>query len=582
MTDSMTLEMLKPVADLAPQQELTYSRNETSNSAFTSHHNGSARLRVADWLTDRGVNFHQKGSPTTDGRDVYLLSECPFDTEHGKRGEVAVMQERSGRTSFKCHHNSCSDRGWQDVKEALGKPARTHYDGLSEREPRITSESSASCRKPETTSATIEPGSVVRTIEGNREGTIIADNGATCVVEFVSDGWPSQSEIPKGELTNRDGQPLASTGFDLKLMDSVTFASTNFKRHYLVKRVLVEGQSCIVGGPKKALKTGTLVDLAVSLGTGTPFLSNPDFAVPERVRTCVLSGESGGFTLKETADRICEARNRLLSTADVLWGFELPQLANSKHLEDIERTIQQRGIRVLIIDPAYLCLLAGTSGINPGDVFAMGQILKPIGELGERTGCTIVVAHHTKKKDRKERYQPTDLEDLAMSGFAEWARQWLLLGRRSEYRGNGKHDLWLNVGGSAGHSGCYVLSVNEGVAGDDEDGRHWDTRVESARDAIERSREAAEQRKAEAEESRRLTKLEALATVIRKYPDGETKSGLRALTKPQPTAAELAELIDELIQRGAVEACDVKKNGATYSGFRPVPLPEEPTVGDDR
>ena len=268
------------------------------------------------------------------------------------------------------------------------------------------------------------------------------------------------------------------------------------------------------------------------------------------------------------------ARNQLLSTADVLWGFELPQLANPKHLEGTEKTIQELGIRVLIIDPAYLCLLSGTS-VNPGDVFAMGRILKPISEMGERTGCTIVIAHHTKKKDRKERHTPTDLEDLAMSGFAEWARQWLLLGRRAEYRGDGNHDLWLNVGGSAGHSGCYVLSVDEGVAGDDEDGRHWDARVESASDAIERSREAKAKREAEAEEARRLTKLEALAEVIRKHPDGETKTRLRTLTKPRPTAAEFDELIDDLIQRKAVEACSFTKNGRNESGFRPSPLPEE-------
>lgn len=526
MPDSMTLDTLQAVAELAPQPKLSNGSQQRSPS---NQHNGSTRLRVADWLTDRGVRFRLKDSPTSDGRDVYLLAECPFNPEH-RSPDSCIMQERSGRTSFKCLHATCAGRGWSDVKEAIGKPLRDHYDGLTERDQTYAVESSTGNQNPEPVVPSVETA---------------------------------------------DGQPLAATSFDLRLMDSATFASTNFRRHYLVKRVLVEGQPCIIGGPKKCLKTGTLVDLAVSLGTGTPFLSNPDFIVPERVRTCVLSGESGGFTLKETAKRICEARNRTLATADVLWGFDLPQLANPIHLDIIEKTIQERGIRVLFIDPAYLCLLSGTDGVNPGSVFAMGPILKPIGELGARNGCTIIVAHHTKKKDRKDRYQPTDLDDLSMSGFAEWARQWLLLGRRAEYRGDGKHDLWLNVGGSAGHSGCHVLAVDEGVAGDDTDGRHWDTKVESASVAIERSREAAERRKAEGIEDRRLGKLEALTAVIRKHPDGETKSQLRTLTKPQPTAVEFDEMIADLIQRGAVEACDVKKNGTNFSGFRPLPMPEE-------
>ncbi|MDA0284889.1 MAG: AAA family ATPase, partial [Planctomycetota bacterium] len=253
MSDSMTIDTLQAVAELAPQPALSSGSQQRSPS---NQQNGSIRLRVADWLTDRGVTFRLKDSPTSDGRDVYLLAECPFNPEH-RSPDACIMQEQSGRTSFKCLHATCVGRGWSEVKEAIGKPTQEHYDGRPERDAFQVVKSSANYRKPET-------------------------------------GLP--------------------TGFDLKLLDSATFASTTFRRHYLVKRVLVEGQSCIIGGPKKCLKTGTLVDLAVSLGTGTPFLSNPNFVVPERVRTCVLSGESGGFTLKETAQRICAARNRLLST----------------------------------------------------------------------------------------------------------------------------------------------------------------------------------------------------------------------------------------------------------------------------
>ena len=49
----------------------------------------------------------------------------------------------------------------------------------------------------------------------------------------------------------------------------------------------------------------------------------------------------------------------------------------------------------------------------------------------QTAGITLIIVHHTKRmaqgRDAKE---PLELTDLAFSGFAEWARQWLLLSRR--------------------------------------------------------------------------------------------------------------------------------------------------------
>jgi hypothetical protein len=45
-----------------------------------------------------------------------------------------------------------------------------------------------------------------------------------------------------------------------------------FDLEYLIDRVLVSGQPCIIGGAKKSLKTSILIDLAISLATGHKFL----------------------------------------------------------------------------------------------------------------------------------------------------------------------------------------------------------------------------------------------------------------------------------------------------------------------
>lgn len=153
----------------------------------------------------------------------------------------------------------------------------------------------------------------------------------------------------------------------------------------------------------------------------------------------LLSGESGGYTLRETARRIALAKGRMLSSASVFWGFDLPQLGNGEHLKVLADKIERLKIKVTIIDPAYLCLLSAGMSLNlTSNVFGMGTLLKGVSDIGQQTGCTMMVCHHTRKNDRQSMYDVPDLEDFSGSGFAEWARQWILLNRREAYSSDGR------------------------------------------------------------------------------------------------------------------------------------------------
>lgn len=551
-------ERLQAVAAMAPKTE----SHRTNGQASGNGQAGYSRLLVDRWLSDRGVSFRQS-KQTADGRTMWPVV-CPFDASHGERGESVVMQAPNGRMAYKCQHDSCSGHGWQDLKRAIGPPKAHHFDPPlligSSREPKAAAE-----QKP------IEPGTIVYAGDRGNFGTVVADHGATCSVHFVSpDGREATKDLPKSELKTQDGKSLdpnvATDGVQIELIPSREFAEAEYHQRYLVRKILVADQPAIVGGRSKTLKTSLLVDLALGLGTGSRFLG--EFQATQST-VAILSGESGQFTIQETAKRQAAAKGIDLADAAVYWGFSLPQLGRRGDLAVLGDALLANSIDVLMIDPAYLCLLAGdVQGLQSSNIFDMGPLLLQLSELGQQTNCTVVLCHHCRKNSAAEQFDPPDLEELSMAGFAEWARQWLLLGRREPYdQGSGEHRLWLNVGGSAGHSGCYALDIDEGTLNDDFTGRIWDVTVSTAMDARTEAKNQRERQRCERQAERDEEYKRRVLASLRQFPQGETATVLKGIAGLNGTNFGIG--IRSLVGEGRAETCQIEKNGKQYDAFKP-------------
>jgi replicative DNA helicase len=331
--------------------------------------------------------------------------------------------------------------------------------------------------------------------------------------------------------------------------------------------VLVRDQPTLIGGPKKSMKTTIMIDAALSLGSGKPFLGK--FEIPERVKVAVLSGESGQITIRETALRIAKSKGVELSACDVLWGFDLPRLGVAGDLYVLQTALQNNGIKVVFIDPAYLCLLAGSPELQANNMFQVGPLLLNVAKVCEEAGTTLVLLHHTTKPASMQRLatgEPLELEDLAYSGFQEFARQWLLVNRRQKYEpGSGKHLMWMNIGGSAGHSGCWGVDVEEGKLDDSFSSRRWQVQVRTMEDSMKGILKAKEQRKEDDKNAKTLAVKEKVLKALETCPKGETQAVICKLIGLQ--ARVVGPILLDLLEEQKVVRVQIMK--ASGQGTKP-------------
>ena len=376
-------------------------------------------------------------------------------------------------------------------------------------------------------------------------------------------------------------------GKKFRLFTAAQLNSAQHETRYLIPGVLAAGQLGGIFGAFKTLKTSLAADLLISLASGTPFLGR--FPVSQPGRVLFLSGESGLPALKSIARRICAERGLSLENLEnFVCSPDVPKLGDPFDLMALTELVERERPICMVIDPASLALGGGRKSRSKKsrNLFEMGQLLRPLAELCESTGCAVLVVDHC--RGARKVGDPATLEDIAGSGFAEFSAQWLLVSRRQPFDlGTGHHELWLTTGSRAGDHGLWELDVDEGRSRlpdgtfVPEERDSWKTAVRPVTSATT----AADEQFVAASEDRNLRRraikferqcqrtLELLAA----YPDGHTARFIR--DHLGMSGDRINRVLDSLIEKGHVVRMvnglvDRRRPIVTYSRVQVLDLSE--------
>ncbi len=272
-------------------------------------------------------------------------------------------------------------------------------------------------------------------------------------------------------------QPGSSAA--IEFIDSTEFLNSQFHLNWLVENCLVDDQPGVIGGPSKACKTGIALDLAVSLASATPFLGH--FNVPVRKRVAFLCAESGQAVLQNRFRAVLHQKGiESVERNQLKWCFRVPKATDQESLDQLSEQLRRTRSEVVILDPLYLCLTTAGKAVASSDLYAMGPMIEQLSRACLDAGAMPILVHHFTKSAAKSRKKesPPELSDLSQAGIGEFARQWILVGKRNDFDPeSGKFELIVSIGGSAWGGNTIRLDIEEGTSLGGFGSRYWLPRV---------------------------------------------------------------------------------------------------------
>jgi hypothetical protein len=150
----------------------------------------------------------------------------------------------------------------------------------------------------------------------------------------------------------------------------------------------------VLAAEDKAGKTWAILDLAVSVAAGRPWLST--YPCPQAGRVLVFLGEGDQRAIVRRLRAICAHKHLQAEelAARIRLCFRVPRLTSGADLATVAGELAASPAALVILDPLYLAV--GVAGAG-ADLYAMGAVLSGIQGVCQRAGAALVVVAHWNK-----------------------------------------------------------------------------------------------------------------------------------------------------------------------------------------
>ena len=318
-----SIELLRILANELPEAPKR-EKKQSSSSEFN----------LENWMDEHGLKPLRKDS----GNDciIYPLANCPFDSSH-TNGDSKIFQYSDGDIAFKCHHNSCRGKKWQDVREML------------------------------------EPGAY----EDDRSD--------------IDEGWAKHKQAKQYLVVSKtdDVEAVKKHLPKLSAISAFDLQCKQFgERYYAVTDMIPQGET-VIAAPPKTGKSWLVLDMCMRIAKGEKFLGFET----KQSDTLYLALEDGDSFEQERLNIITEGQP---APKNFHFVFTNVMPMNEGFLLQLDELLKQfPDVKVVVIDTLqFVKYRQGKSESAYECDYRTGRDLK---EFAEKNDLAIIVVTHTTK-----------------------------------------------------------------------------------------------------------------------------------------------------------------------------------------
>jgi hypothetical protein len=249
---------------------------------------------------------------------------------------------------------------------------------------------------------------ILQTGYGKREGIVACEKLLNSLRDPGTDLAPSQILVEIGTIRARLETILPRLQSGLETTSSLAKEQIPMPNE-IIEGVLHQGSKLAVGGSSKSYKTWALIDLAMSVAYGIPWLGFPT----SRGKVLYINLEIQRPFFRWRMLKVCEKRKVAAPDNVMLWHLRGANLSIAAIASKLHRMIRPGEFCLIIIDPIYKTY-AGKDENATGQITEVVNILEQIAREFE---VAVVWAAHFSKGNQAEK-EAID----RISGSGVWGR----------------------------------------------------------------------------------------------------------------------------------------------------------------